>query len=90
MKICDDNEFDGITAGSGAWYFTTANKETQSITFPAIATKTYGDASFTLGNATTDKGLTVTYTAEDPSVVSISGNQATVLKAGTTSITATQ
>jgi len=90
VKDMYDNEFDGITAGSGAWSFTTANKETQSITFPAIATKTYGDASFTLGNATTDKGLTVTYTAEDPSVVSISGNQATVLKAGTTSITATQ
>ena len=84
------NDFIGITAASGAWNFTTVNQQPQTITFPAIANKTYGDASFTLGDATTDKGLTVTYTAADPTVVSISGNSATVLKAGSTTITATQ
>ncbi|WP_186758167.1 MBG domain-containing protein, partial [Echinicola salinicaeni] len=65
-------------------------KVEQTITFPSIPNKTYGDVSFTLGDAQTDQGLTVTYTAVDPTVVSISGNQATVLKAGNTQITATQ
>ncbi|MBD8487375.1 gliding motility-associated C-terminal domain-containing protein [Echinicola sp. CAU 1574] len=65
-------------------------KVDQAITFPSIANKTYGDASFTLGDAQTDESLTVTYTADDPSVVSITGNQAIILKAGTTQITATQ
>ena len=65
-------------------------KVDQTITFPSIPNKTYGDASFTLGDAQTDQSLTVTYTADDPSVVSITGNQATILKAGNTQITATQ
>ncbi|WP_343530339.1 FG-GAP-like repeat-containing protein [Pedobacter sp.] len=65
-------------------------KANQAITFNTIAPKTYGDASFTLGNANSSAGLVVTYTALDPTVVSISGNQATILKAGTTKITASQ
>ncbi|QDH81320.1 T9SS type B sorting domain-containing protein [Echinicola soli] len=65
-------------------------KAGQIISFGAIASKTYGDADFILGDAQTDQGLPVTYVADDPSVVSISGNQATVLKAGMTQITATQ
>ncbi|MDD3080548.1 MAG: MBG domain-containing protein [Paludibacter sp.] len=68
--------------------FTTSGE--QIITFPEISEKTYGDESFTLGNETTDKELTVTYTAADPTIVSITDNQATILKAGTTKITATQ
>ncbi|WP_198673064.1 MBG domain-containing protein, partial [Algoriphagus litoralis] len=83
------NAFEGFTY-SYTWYFTTINKNTQTITFPEIEEKTYGDAVFTLGNANTDQGLAVTYTATDPTVVSISGNQATILKAGSTTITATQ
>jgi len=85
-----DNSFAGFTAASNTWQFTTVNKVAQTITFQAIDAKTYGDADFTLGNATTDKGLTVTYTAADPTVVSITGNQATILKAGNTNIIATQ
>ncbi len=65
-------------------------KASQSITFEAIGNKIYGDADFTLGDATTDKGLTVTYTTADPTVVSISGNTASILKAGSTTITASQ
>ncbi|HKK41439.1 MAG TPA: MBG domain-containing protein [Bacteroidales bacterium] len=89
VKDIYGNNFAGITAASGKWNFTTA-RDTQTINFPSITSKTYGDASFTLGDAVTDKGLTITYTAADPSVVSISGNQATVLKAGTTTVTASQ
>ncbi|MBN7803546.1 cadherin-like domain-containing protein, partial [Algoriphagus aestuariicola] len=65
-------------------------KEDQTINFPAIASKTYGDAIFVLGDANTSEGLTITYTAADPSVVSITGNSASILKAGSTLITATQ
>lgn len=62
----------------------------QTITFSNIEVKTYGDAPFILGDAQTDQGLTVNYTATDPSIVEITGNQATILKAGITSIAATQ
>ncbi|RQO66034.1 hypothetical protein DBR43_27730 [Pedobacter sp. KBW06] len=65
-------------------------KASQSISFIAIAAKTYGDPSFTLGSANSSAGLPVTYTATDPSIVSIAGNVATILKAGSTTITASQ
>ena len=65
-------------------------KMVQNITFPSISEKTYGDAPFILGDAQTDQGLAVIYTAADPSLVEINGNQATILKTGTTTITATQ
>ncbi|MDR6783846.1 gliding motility-associated-like protein [Pedobacter africanus] len=65
-------------------------KGNQMITFNTIAAKTYGDAAFTLGNANSSAGLAITYTAADPSVVSISGNTATILKAGNTLVTASQ
>ena len=65
-------------------------RASQNITFDAIGTKTYGDADFTLGDATTDQGLDVTYTAADPDIVSISGNTASILKAGSTTIIANQ
>ncbi|MDO8966650.1 Ig-like domain-containing protein, partial [Algoriphagus sp.] len=84
------NSFVGFSAYTYTWSFTTINKLNQTITFPEIETKTYGDPTFTLGNAETDQGLTVTYTAADPTVVSITGNQATILKSGSTTITATQ
>ncbi len=86
VKDESDNAFAGITE----WTFTTANLEPQTISFAEISDKTFGDASFTLGDATTDQGLTVTYTAADPTIVSITGNMATILSAGTTTITATQ
>ncbi|HEY9046739.1 MAG TPA: ELWxxDGT repeat protein [Ohtaekwangia sp.] len=61
----------------------------QTITFNAIAPKTYGDAPFTL-SATSDAGLPVQYESADATIVSIVGDQATILKAGTVDITAKQ
>ncbi|WP_188444325.1 MBG domain-containing protein, partial [Belliella aquatica] len=84
------NQFAGFSAITYTWSFTTINKNEQTITFDEIENKTYGDAKFTLGDAVTDQGLIVTYTAEDPNVVSITGNQATILKVGSTKITAIQ
>ncbi|WP_425390567.1 MBG domain-containing protein [Ekhidna sp.] len=88
VKAFAINEF-GTSYGA-VKSFTTLSKQSQTITFNAIPEKTYGDDTFSLGNATTDQGLTVVYSADDNSIVSISGNQATILKAGTTTINATQ
>ncbi|AOM80468.1 hypothetical protein BFS30_26885 [Pedobacter steynii] len=51
--------------------------------------KTYGDATFTLP-ATTDAGLTISYTSATPAVATVTGNTVTIVGAGTTNITATQ
>ncbi|SFG22248.1 Ig-like domain-containing protein [Salegentibacter agarivorans] len=85
-----ENDFDGFTRDSNTWTFTTINKLDQNITFPEISTKAYGDDEFILGDEVTDQGLVVTYTAQDTDIISISGNKATILKVGTTQITATQ
>ncbi|MFC4875056.1 DUF4347 domain-containing protein [Negadavirga shengliensis] len=90
VKDGNGNDFEGFSEGSNTWVFTTINKMNQSITFPEIASKTYGDPVFVLGDAQTDQGLEITYTSSDPTLISISGNEATVLKSGTVTITATQ
>lgn len=62
----------------------------QAISFGEIESKTYGDAPFVLGDAKTDMGLDVVYVAADTAVLSIVGNMATILKVGSTDITASQ
>ncbi|TDN87142.1 VCBS repeat protein, partial [Salegentibacter sp. 24] len=84
-----NNNIEAIEASSNIWTFITT-KQDQFINFPEISVKTYGDPAFILGDEKTDKELTVIYTAQDPDIVSISGNQAIILKAGTTEITASQ
>ena len=66
-----------------------AVKEAQSITFGALATKTYGDASFTL-TATASSSLPVGYTSSNTSVATINGSTLTVAGAGTSNIKAFQ
>ncbi|KAB1155646.1 hypothetical protein F7018_11630, partial [Tenacibaculum aiptasiae] len=61
----------------------------QVITFDALVTKTYGDATFDLV-ASSDSGLAITFTSSDTSVATISGNTVTIVGAGTTTITANQ
>jgi hypothetical protein len=53
------------------------------------ATKTYGDAAFTLPTST-NKSKTITYTSSNTAVATVSGNTVTIKGAGTTDITATQ
>jgi autotransporter-associated beta strand protein len=65
------------------------SSQTQTITFGTLAPKTYGNAPFAL-TATASSGLTVSYMSSDPLVASISGNTVTMLKAGSTTITASQ
>jgi endoglucanase len=70
-----------------AW--TAPTLQSQSITFGTLATKTYGDAAFSLGG-TASSGLAVSYSSTNPAVATVSGNTVTLQGAGTTSITATQ
>ncbi len=65
------------------------SKADQTITFGTLAAKTVGDATFDL-TATANSGLTVGYVSSDPTVASVAGNTVTLLKAGTTDITASQ
>jgi len=66
----------------------TINKATQFINFGTLPTKTYGDAPFALsGNATS--GLVISYSSNS-SIVSIVGNQVSILGTGEVEITASQ
>ena len=65
------------------------NPAGQTITFGPLADKTYGDAPFTL-TATTSSGLAVSCASSDPAVASVTGSTVTILKAGTTTLTASQ
>lgn len=66
-----------------------SNKLSQTITFDALADKTFGDADFSLA-ATATSGLPVTYTSSNTSVVAINGSTVTIVGAGIALITATQ
>ncbi|AWI25957.1 YDG domain-containing protein [Flavobacterium pallidum] len=61
----------------------------QTITFNALANKTYGDAPFQL-NASASSGLMVTYLSSNPAVATVSGDIVTITGIGTTTITASQ
>jgi hypothetical protein len=67
----------------------TVNKASQNITFAPLEAKTFGDVPFTL-SASASSALPITYASSDPSVVAIDGNTVTILRAGTTTITAGQ
>ena len=69
--------------------FLLSNKTDQTITFNALASKTFGDASITL-DGTSSSGMTVTYSSSDPNVATVNGNKLTIIGAGTATITASQ
>jgi hypothetical protein len=66
----------------------TVNKAAQTISFGALANRTYGDAPFAL-NATASSGLSVSYTVVS-GPASISGNIVTLTGTGTVTIQASQ
>ncbi len=71
---------------------TTANitgNVAQTITFGALGDKTYGDATFDV-SATSDSGLTVTFTSATTGACTVSGATVTILAAGTCTIHADQ
>jgi hypothetical protein len=57
--------------------------------FENLPTKTYGDLPFVL-NAVSNCDLLISYTSSNTNVVTIAGNIATIVGAGTTTITASQ
>ncbi len=82
--------------GSSAWSSTSAGYATsaasctsQSITFGALASKTYGDATFSL-TATASSGLAVSYASSNTAVATVSGSTVTIVGPGSTNITASQ
>ncbi len=69
--------------------FLLSSKADQTITFSALAVKTFGNAAFTL-SGTSSSGLRVSYISSDPTIASVSGSTVTIHKAGTVNITASQ
>ncbi|MFK8061354.1 MAG: T9SS type A sorting domain-containing protein, partial [Polaribacter sp.] len=67
----------------------TINKINQTITFSSLIGKTFGDTDFQL-TATSSSNLPITYTSSNTNAVTISGDIATIVGAGTTIITASQ
>ncbi|MGY4537138.1 gliding motility-associated-like protein [Mucilaginibacter sp. UYNi724] len=81
---------DGNTlAASNVVQALTVNKASQTITFAGTATKTYGNADYAPG-ATTNSGLTVSYSSDNASVATIVSNQVHIVGQGTANITASQ
>jgi RHS repeat-associated protein len=86
MYIVTTDSF-GFSTTSDTYNFT-VTKGNQSISFPGLATRTYGDAPATL-SATATSGLGVSFSvASGPAT--ISGNTLTITGAGTVTITASQ
>jgi hypothetical protein len=67
----------------------TVNKQSQTITFAALSSKTTTDVDFSPG-ATASSGLTVTYSSLNSAVATIVSNQIHIIGVGTTTITASQ
>jgi|GEM_PF-5870649 len=65
------------------------NKASQTITFDALTSKTFGESSFDL-NASSSSGLLVTFSSSINTVATVNGKTVTILGAGTATITALQ
>jgi len=65
------------------------SKVDQTITFETLRPYNLSELNFTL-TATASSGLPVSYTSSNPTVASVSGSTVTLLKEGTTTITASQ
>ncbi|HEY1009894.1 MAG TPA: cadherin-like beta sandwich domain-containing protein, partial [Daejeonella sp.] len=68
----------------------TINKAGQSINFPALAAKTFGDAAFDLTATGGASGNALTYVSSNTAVATISGRTVTLVGAGSTNVTASQ
>jgi gliding motility-associated-like protein len=63
--------------------------QTQTITFPELPEKTYGDNDFAAG-ASASSGITIQYTSSDAAIATISGGDIHITGAGTCTIYANQ
>jgi hypothetical protein len=84
IKVDGGDNYDGIVVTK----ILQVNKAAQVITFSELADVNVGDESFTLSAAATS-GLTVTFTSDNPGIVSIDNlNRVTIHAAGIANITA--
>ncbi|WP_316802919.1 MBG domain-containing protein [Pedobacter nototheniae] len=68
----------------------TTLKTDQVITFAATDSKIYGNIDFTAGATSNNVSLPITYASSDPTVATVTSGVVHILKAGTTTITASQ
>ena len=61
----------------------------QSLSLSTLPTMTYGDAAYTLPSET-DQGLSLSWSVDDTSIATVSGNTLTIKGAGSATVTATQ
>jgi hypothetical protein len=87
--IASQNGNADYLAATGVTKTLTVNKIAQNIILAATATKTFGDATFTLP-ATSDKNKTITYTSSNTAVATVNGNTVTIKGAGITDLSGTQ
>lgn len=85
----------GATASNYAITFVSGSllvnaKLSQTITFAALATKTYGNADFATGGSSTNASIAVVYTSSNTAVATIVGTNVHIVGAGTADITASQ
>ncbi|MDP3469452.1 MAG: MBG domain-containing protein [Daejeonella sp.] len=80
------NEFNGLSN----WHFTIQKAENQKLEIQALSEKIYGDSAFSIGPELSSAGLPIIYVADEPAIITISGNVARILKAGRTGFTAIQ
>jgi hypothetical protein len=69
---------------------TVKEKEIQTITFEAPATKTYGNANFAAGGSSSNASIAVVYSSSNKAVATIVGSNIHIVGTGTTDITASQ
>ncbi len=68
---------------------TVNSKQSQTITFASLASRTFGDAPFDL-TASASSNLAIVYTSSNQNVATLNGSTVTIVGAGTTTITASQ
>jgi hypothetical protein len=86
-----DGEFrpKGAATDIGAYEFTPAGVNNQTITFDPLPDKLVGDPPFSV-SATASSGLPVSFVSLTPAVCTVSSNTATLVATGTCTIQATQ
>ncbi|UCS93968.1 gliding motility-associated C-terminal domain-containing protein [Echinicola marina] len=84
------NDFSGLANEGGVWKFETIDLVEQTVDFPQITEKIFGDEPFELGAQVSSENLAITYISSNTDVLTIEGNLATIQSAGTVEITALQ
>lgn len=90
VKDSSNNVFERVSSSLASWSFTTKPKQKQTLVFMPLTERTYGDPMFKIGPSHSSEGLLITYYAEDPNLLFISGDSARVLKSGSTNVFAVQ